>query len=93
MRLYKFRHPKIFKFLSENGFISSNESNGSLPDLNVLLSALASPSSDDQKFILIPIILGDRAKSKKSRKFIIKLNFQTKNVLLAVFVMASGHCI
>ena len=57
MLIYQHRHPKSFKFLSDSGFIPPNRSFGSLPDLSVLLSALASPSADDQKFILIPIIL------------------------------------
>ena len=57
MLLYQYRHPKSFKFLTEIGYIPSSRTVGPLPDLTPILSALASPSSDDQKFILIPLIL------------------------------------
>ena len=57
MQLYRYRHPKSLKFLLDNGLLPSNSTFGSLPDLGGLLSGIASPSSDDQKYILTPIIL------------------------------------
>ena len=57
MQIFRHNHPKTFKFLTENLLLPPNASFGPFPDLSGLLSVIVSPSSDDQKYILIPTIL------------------------------------
>ena len=50
------------------------ESVGRLPNLNALLSSIISPSSDDQKYILIPLILEVLAAHYKHQDAVFTLN-------------------
>ena len=74
MLIYKYRHPKAHRFLSENGFLPPNASSGDLAELNVFLSALISPSLDDQKYILIPILLEILSRFYKHQDAVFTLN-------------------
>ena len=74
MLILQYKYPKSYKFLSDNGLLPSRGTSGALPDLNVILSALASTSSDDQKFILIPILLEVLSQFYKHQDAVYSLN-------------------
>ena len=57
MIIFRYRNPRAYEFLSTSGFLSMSENVGPLPDLSLLLSTTITSSSDDQQYILIPILM------------------------------------